>query len=80
MPPAYGKGTSAAVATPHVHVHVAFACCGLHTVKPGLPEHFEASTWAMLHEAVRAVHSQQPVSCSLEQLYTVGTCAALLRL
>eukprot|EP00197_Chlamydomonas_leiostraca_P016154 CAMPEP_0202861492 /NCGR_PEP_ID=MMETSP1391-20130828/2868_1 /ASSEMBLY_ACC=CAM_ASM_000867 /TAXON_ID=1034604 /ORGANISM="Chlamydomonas leiostraca, Strain SAG 11-49" /LENGTH=749 /DNA_ID=CAMNT_0049540895 /DNA_START=162 /DNA_END=2411 /DNA_ORIENTATION=- len=37
--------------------------------KPALPEDFEATTWAKLQDAVRAVHDKRPVSCSLEELY-----------
>lgn len=37
--------------------------------KPKLPADFEATTWAKLQNAVRAVHNKQPVSCSLEELY-----------
>eukprot|EP00741_Cyanophora_paradoxa_P010023 tig00000157_g9709.t1 len=38
-------------------------------VKPKLPEQFEAETWEKLKGAVAAVHTKQPVSCSLEELY-----------
>eukprot|EP01116_Phalansterium_solitarium_P025741 TRINITY_DN9994_c0_g1_i1.p1 TRINITY_DN9994_c0_g1~~TRINITY_DN9994_c0_g1_i1.p1 ORF type:complete len:876 (+),score=328.37 TRINITY_DN9994_c0_g1_i1:265-2628(+) len=39
-------------------------------VKPQLPDNFEQNTWhSLLCPAVRAVHSSQPVSSSLEQLY-----------
>jgi hypothetical protein len=44
----------------------------LHTGKPELPSDFEDATWAKLQNAVHAVHSKQPVSCSLEELYTVS--------
>ena len=42
------------------------------TVKPQLPENFEASTWSKLEAAVRAVHNKQHVATSLEELYRVG--------
>jgi hypothetical protein len=39
--------------------------------KPGLPANFEEVTWAKLQDAVRAVYAKRPVSCSLEELYSV---------
>ncbi len=52
------------------------SACG-HAVK-GLPDGFEAATWAKLQTAVRAVQHKQPVSTSLEELYRVGaqTCSS----
>jgi cullin-4 len=53
---------------------------GLHPVKklvikplrlqPKLPDDFESSNWIRLRDAVSAVQSAHPVSCSLEELYT----------
>jgi len=37
--------------------------------KPKLPENFETETWLKLQAAVQAIHKQQPVSSSLEDLY-----------
>ena len=39
------------------------------SIKPRVPENFEANTWERLQAAVRAVHAKQPVSSSLESLY-----------
>lgn len=39
--------------------------------KPQLPENFEDETWQKLKDCVRAVHMQQPVNQSFEQLYKV---------
>ena len=48
--------------------------------KPELPENFEEVTWAKLQDAVQAVHNKRPVSCSLEELYSVReACTARLR-
>jgi hypothetical protein len=41
------------------------------TVKPKLPDDFEASTWSKLQAAVVAVHTKQHVATSLEELYRV---------
>jgi hypothetical protein len=41
-------------------------------VKPELPANFEEVTWAKLRASVVAVHDKTPVSCSLEELYTVS--------
>jgi hypothetical protein len=40
-------------------------------VKPELPANFEEATWCKLRDCVTAVHCKRPVSCSLEELYTV---------
>lgn len=45
--------------------------CG-ETEKPQLPENFEEETWQRLKDCVRAVHMQQPVTQSFEQLYKVA--------
>jgi len=37
--------------------------------KPKLPESFEEDTWKKLQLSVRAVHQQQPVDQSFEELY-----------
>ncbi|KAI8820589.1 ubiquitin-protein ligase, cullin 4 [Fimicolochytrium jonesii] len=38
-------------------------------VKPKLPENYVANTWSRLEQAVRAIHSQQSIPDSLEELY-----------
>lgn len=38
-------------------------------IKPDLPENYEVQTWEKLRVAIRAVHTQQPISYSLEELY-----------
>lgn len=37
--------------------------------QPRLPDDYEASTWAVLCRAVEAIHCQQPIDYSLEELY-----------
>ena len=37
--------------------------------RPKLPETFEADAWGKLQACVRAVHQQQPVDQSFEELY-----------
>ena len=39
------------------------------TERPKLPETFEEDTWRKLQISVRAVHQQQPVDQSFEELY-----------
>ena len=39
-------------------------------LQPKLPDDFESSNWDRLRDAVCAVQSARPVSCSLEELYT----------
>ena len=46
----------------------------LAVVKPKLPDDFEEKTWAKLKEAVQAVQSKRPVTCSFEELYRVRLC------
>ncbi len=38
-------------------------------VKPDLPENYERQTWDKLREAICAVHTETPISYSLEELY-----------
>ena len=42
------------------------------TEKPKLPENFYDNTWAKLLLAIQAVHSQQAVASSQEELYRVS--------
>jgi cullin-4 len=42
---------------------------GVRTERPKLPESFEEDTWKKLQMSVRAVHQQQPVDQSFEELY-----------
>lgn len=49
------------------------------TVKPKLPEDFEAVTWSKLQAAVQAVHTKQPVATSLEELYRVRLAAGVVQ-
>ena len=36
---------------------------------PGLPANFEQDTWSMLHDAVDAIHKNEPIHISQEELY-----------
>ena len=50
-------------------------------VKPTLPDNYEDDTWATLRAAVVAIHTSQPISTSLEELYKMcdNLCAHKLR-
>lgn len=48
---------------------VYFLCTSLSSAKPELPENYSKVAWEKLREAIVAIHTQQPISYSLEELY-----------
>ena len=52
-----------------VQVFHSYCCIVLSPAKPELPENYSEQAWDKLRQAIQAIHTQQPISYSLEELY-----------